>query len=397
METKPNRRNQPDPSDDDEFAALLEEELAEEICEEEDTRKIKRPRLEDTCAHPSVIKGMCVKCAQVVDDDDISAVPIGYIHKDLRVASQELARLRKKDLNTLFQKKKLILVLDLDHTLLNSTHFQHISPDEQYLNNQIDSLNLFRLDQIQMDFLKQASSLFELYIYTMGEQRYAMEMARLLDPDNAYFNSRVISQADCTKKHQKGLDVVLGSESAVVVLDDTEHVWQQHKENLILMDRYHYFSSSLRSFGMNNKSLSELMRDESESDGALATILRVLKNIHQLFFDSQCHDDLMERDVRHVLKTVRGEVLNGCKLVFSGIWRIGEKAENQKLWRVAEELGAICCEELGSSVTHVISADVGTKKSRWAKKHQKFLVHPGWIEAANFLWKRQPEENFRCK
>ncbi|KAI3883968.1 hypothetical protein MKX03_028604 [Papaver bracteatum] len=395
---------------DSDFAALLEEELAAEICEEEDTQKIKRPRLE--CAHPSVIKGMCVKCAQVVDDDDLSAVPIGYIHSDLKVASQELARLRKKDLNTLFQRKKLILVLDLDHTLLNSTHFQHISTDEEYLNHQIDSVNLFKLHQIQMftklrpfvrDFLKQASSLFELYIYTMGEQRYAMEMARLLDPDNAYFNSRVISQGDCIKKHQKGLDVVLGAESAVIVLDDTEHVWQQHKENLILMDRYlisnryHYFSASLRSFGLNNKSLSELMRDESESDGALATILQVLKRIHQLFFDSECHDDLMGGDVRHVLKTVRGEVLNGCKLVFSGIWPIGEKAENQKLWRVAEELGAICSEELDSSVTHVVSTDVGTEKSRWAKKHQKFLVHPGWIEAANFLRRRLPEENFRFK
>ncbi|RZC50372.1 hypothetical protein C5167_018798 [Papaver somniferum] len=305
---------------------------------------------------------MCVKCAQVVDDDDISAVPIGYIHKDLKVASQELARLRKKDLNTLFQKKKLI--------------FQYISPEEEYLKNQIDSVDLFRLDQIQMftklrpfvrDFLKQASNMFELYIYTMGEQRYAMEMARLLDPDNVYFNSRVISQGDCTKKRQIGLDVVLGAESAVIVLDDTEHVWQQHKENLILMDRYHHFSASLRSFGLDNKSLSE------------------------------CHDDLMWRDVRHVLKTVRGEVLNGCKLVFSCVWRIGEEAENQKLWRVAEELGAVCCEELDSSVTHVISKDVVTKKSRWAKKHKKFLVHPGWIEAANFLWKRQPEENFRCK
>ncbi|KAI3928759.1 hypothetical protein MKW98_024360 [Papaver atlanticum] len=322
---------------------------------------------------------MCVKCAQVVDDD-LSAVPLGYIHRDLRVGTQELARLRKKDLNTLFQKKKLILVLDLDHTLLNSTHFQHISPDEEYLNNQIDST-------ICQGFLKQASSLFELYIYTMGEQRYAMEMVRLLDPDNAYFNSRVISQGDCTKKHQKGLDVVLGAESAVIVLDDTEHVWQQHKENLILMDRYHYFSASLRSFGLNNKSLSEVKRDESESDGALATILQVLKRIHQLFFDSECHDDLMGGDGRHVLK----------RFAENGVWRIGEKAENQKLWRVAEELGAICFEELDSSVTHVISNDVGTKKSRWAKKHQIFLVHPGWIEAANFLWKRQPEENFRCK
>ncbi|RZC55424.1 hypothetical protein C5167_014282 [Papaver somniferum] len=221
-----------------------------------------------------------------------------------------------------------------------------------------------------------------------------MEMARLLDPGKIYFDSRVISQADCTQKHQKGLDVVLGAESAVIILDDKEYVWGQHKENLILVDRYHYFASSGRSFNLNNRSLSELKRDESEPDGALATILEVLKLIHHLFFDLERGDDLMRRDVRQVLKTVRNEVLRGCKLVFSRVWKKGELVEKQRLWVVAEELGAICCKELDASVTHVVATDSGTENSRWAVKHNKFLVLPSWIEAANFLWKRQPEDSF---
>ncbi|KAI3990669.1 hypothetical protein MKX01_022969 [Papaver californicum] len=299
----------------------------------------------EICAHPSLIKGMCVKCGRMVDD--VSAVTLGYIHKikisflatgisfftDLKVDSDELARLRDKDLKSLFRKKKLYLVLELDHTLLNSTNFQHISPDEEYLKSQTDSLqdlpngNLFQLDSMRMftklkpfvrTFLKEASNMFEMYVYTMGERPYALEMARLLDPGKIYFDSRVISQADCTQKHQKGLDVLLGAESAVIILDDAEY------------------------------------RDESEPDGALATVLEVLKRIHQLFFDLlERDDDLMRRDVRQVLKTVRSEVLKGCKLVFSHIWKIGEQVENQRLWEVAEKLGAICCKELDASVTHI--------------------------------------------
>jgi RNA polymerase II C-terminal domain phosphatase-like 3/4 len=73
-------------------------------------------------------------------------------------------------------------------------------------------------------FLKEASKLFEMYIYTMGERAYALQMAKLLDPRDAYFHSRVIAQGDCTHRHQKGLDVVLGQESAVLILDDTEAV-----------------------------------------------------------------------------------------------------------------------------------------------------------------------------
>ncbi|GAY56736.1 hypothetical protein CUMW_174140, partial [Citrus unshiu] len=35
--------------------------------------------------------------------------------------------------------------------------------------------------------------------------------------------------------HQKGLDVVLGQESAVLILDDTENAWTEQGDNLILV------------------------------------------------------------------------------------------------------------------------------------------------------------------
>lgn len=83
---------------------------------------------------------------------------------------------------------------------------------------------LTKLRPFVHSFLKEASNLFEMYIYTMGERAYALQMAKLIDPGDVYFNSRVIAQGDCTQRHQKGLDIVLGQESAVLILDDTEAV-----------------------------------------------------------------------------------------------------------------------------------------------------------------------------
>ncbi|XP_059667635.1 RNA polymerase II C-terminal domain phosphatase-like 4 isoform X2 [Cornus florida] len=360
----------------------------------------------DMCAHPGDIGGMCIRCGKKMDDG--SGVPLGYIHKDLRLTEDEIARLRNKDFKNLLCHKKLYLVLDLDHTLLNSTRFLDVTPEEEYLKSQRDSLqgSLFRLDFIHMltklrpfvrTFLKEASNLFEMYIYTMGEQSYAMEMAKLLDPEKLYFDSRVIAKENCTRMHQKGLDVVLGAESAVLILDDTEQVWVKDKENLILMERYHFFASSSRQFGFNCKSLSELKSDESEADGALNTVLKVLKRVHSMFFDPELGDNLENRDVRQVLKTVRKEVLDGCKVVFSRVFPTKFQAENHPLWKMAEQLGALCTTELDPSVTHVVSTDTGTEKSRWAVQEKKFLVHPRWIEASNYLWQRQPEENFPVK
>lgn len=83
---------------------------------------------------------------------------------------------------------------------------------------------LTKLRPFVHNFLKEASSFFEMYVYTMAERSYAMEIVKLLDPGKVYFDSKVITQADCTQRHQKGLDVVLGAESIVVILDDTEAV-----------------------------------------------------------------------------------------------------------------------------------------------------------------------------
>ncbi|XP_034681267.1 RNA polymerase II C-terminal domain phosphatase-like 4 isoform X6 [Vitis riparia] len=120
-------------------------------------------------------------------------------------------------------------------------------------------------------FLKEASKMFEMYVYTMGEQFYALEMVKVLDPRTVYFSSSVISQADSTQRHQKGLDVVLGPKSAVLILDDTER------------------------------------SDESEPDGALATILKVLQQTQSTLFDPELSDNFSGRDVRQVLNRFGGK------------------------------------------------------------------------------------------
>uniref|UniRef100_A0A2P2KLG1 RNA polymerase II C-terminal domain phosphatase-like n=2 Tax=Rhizophora mucronata TaxID=61149 RepID=A0A2P2KLG1_RHIMU len=358
------------------------------------------------CTHPGSFGDMCIVCGQRLNDE--SGVTFRYIHKELRLGNDEIVRLRNTDMKNLLRHKKLYLVLDLDHTLLNSTQLMHMTLEEEYLKGQTDSLadaskgSLFMLDFMHMmtklrpfvrTFLREASQMFEMYIYTMGDRAYALEMAKILDPRREYFGDRIISRDDGTQRHQKGLDVVLGQESAVLILDDTENAWTKHKDNLIMMERYHFFASSCHQFGFSCKSLSELKSDESESDGALASVLKVMRNIHYTFFD-ELKESLEGRDVRQVLKTVRKDVLQGCKIVFSRVFPTQYQAENHFLWKMAENLGAMCSTELDSSVTHMVSTDAGTEKSQWAVKHNKFLVNPRWIEAANYLWQKQPEENF---
>ncbi|CAN0838395.1 RNA polymerase II C-terminal domain phosphatase-like 4 [Linum grandiflorum] len=189
------------------------------------------------CAHPGSFANMCIDCGQMLVEE--SGVALTYIHRQFRLGNEEIHRLRDIDTKNLLCHKKLYLILDLDHTLLNSTLLGHMVPDEEYLNDRLDSIqdaqsgSLFKLDYMRMmtklrpyvrSFLKDASKMFDMYIYTMGDKAYALEMANLLDPGKEYFDAKVISRDDGTQRHQKGLDVVLGKESAVLILDDTENV-----------------------------------------------------------------------------------------------------------------------------------------------------------------------------
>ncbi|KAL1552476.1 protein-serine/threonine phosphatase [Salvia divinorum] len=65
--------------------------------------------------------------------------------------------------------------------------------------------------------------------------------------------------------------------------------------------------------------------DESESDGALANVLKVLQRVHTSFFDEKCKDNIEDRDVRQVsfscfyttwqvVKTVGNELLKNCRI-----------------------------------------------------------------------------------
>ncbi|KAM1128863.1 hypothetical protein ACFX13_039459 [Malus domestica] len=321
----------------------------------------KSSRKKNICAHPGSFEHMCIVCGQPVDDK--FGVLFGYIHKGLRLHNDEIDRLRKIDFKRALCHKKLYLVLDLDHTLLNSSKLDRMTAEEEYLKNQTaDSLqdvskgSLFRVDIVDRmiklrpfvrTFLKEASEMFEMYIYTMDTRVYALEMVKLLDPRKEDFSDRVISCEDAIKRYQKGLDIVLGQENAVLILDDKEDAWTKHNSNLILIEKYHFFRSSSDKGGFKCKSLSELKSDESETQGALAAVLDVLKQIHTTFFH-ELEDN--QTDVRKVWKTLKVEPLKGCKQVFSYVFPSKFQADAGSLEQASSDsihsavkLQTICC------------------------------------------------------
>ncbi|WVZ73284.1 hypothetical protein U9M48_021610 [Paspalum notatum var. saurae] len=181
---------------------------------------------------------------------------------------------RAPDRATLLRTKKLVLILDLDHTLLNSTRIDEFSAIEQEKGftanlwadprrglfdvNPYGIPLVMKLRPFAGQFLKQASAMFQMYVYTsldLEGQGYAREVVKLLDPDCLYLENRILSIQKCNRREP----IISGADdSTVVILDDTYAAWPEHEDNLILMNRYHYFSSSCRNTNCRINSLAEL-------------------------------------------------------------------------------------------------------------------------------------------
>ncbi|KAL7197184.1 hypothetical protein ACSBR1_037079 [Camellia fascicularis] len=326
---------------------------------------------------------------------------------------------RIEEQQKMFAARKLCLVLDLDHTLLNSAKFAEVDPvHDEILRKKEEQdrekpyRHLFRFPHMGMwtklrpgiwNFLEKASKLYELHLYTMGNKLYATEMAKLLDPKGVLFSGRVISRGDDSDlfdgdervPKSKDLDGVLGLESGVVIIDDSVRVWPHNKLNLIVVERYIYFPCSRRQFGLLGPSLLEIDHDERPEEGTLASSLSVIERIHQNFFS---HRSLDEVDVRNILASEQQKILGGCRIVFSRVFPVGEANPHlHPLWQTAEQFGAVCTNQIDEQVTHVVANSLGTDKVNWALSTGRFVVHPGWVEASALLYRRANEHDFAIK
>ncbi|CAH2053292.1 unnamed protein product [Thlaspi arvense] len=270
-----------------------------------------------SCRHWCVRHGVCAACNSMVEDHH--GLTFNYISEGLQLSHDAVA-LTKRLLTKLscLYEKKLHLVLDLDHTLLHTTRVPRLTEAEKYLIEEAGSKTRLDLRKVKAPndtvecltklrpfvhgFLKEASEMFTMYVYTKGNRQYANFVLEMIDPKRIYFRERVITREDSPDK--KTLDLVLADERGVVIVDDTRDVWTHHKSNLVEISKYKYFRTNRQHF----KAYSEEKTDESESDGGLANVLKLLREVHSGFF--RVEEELESQDVRLLLQKVDFKLVN---------------------------------------------------------------------------------------
>lgn len=91
-------------------------------------KRIKDAHGNQNCKHPGSFGNICFVCGKKPEE---TGVLLRYIHKGLRLNQDEINRMCESDTRIMESQRKLYLVLDLDHTLLNSTRINDMTTDEK--------------------------------------------------------------------------------------------------------------------------------------------------------------------------------------------------------------------------------------------------------------------------
>ncbi|XP_068188370.1 RNA polymerase II subunit A C-terminal domain phosphatase isoform X2 [Antennarius striatus] len=217
-------------------------------------------RIEE-CSHPIVMKGLCAECGQDLtqlqstngnQQTPISTATVSMVHSvpELMVSSEQAEQLGREDQQRLHRNKKLVLMVDLDQTLIHTTeqHCQRLS-NKGIFHFQLgrgEPMLHTRLRPHCKEFLEKIAKLYELHVFTFGSRLYAHTIAGFLDPEKKLFSHRILSRDECIDPFSKTgnlRNLFPCGDSMVCIIDDREDVWK-FAPNLITVKKYIYFQGT---------------------------------------------------------------------------------------------------------------------------------------------------------
>ncbi|KYN01568.1 PREDICTED: RNA polymerase II subunit A C-terminal domain phosphatase [Cyphomyrmex costatus] len=210
------------------------------------------------CTHPTVMIDLCAECGadlrvQETNKDGntigVSQASVPMVHSipELKVCPELAEKIGKEDEQRLLTDRKLVLLVDLDQTIVHTTndnippnlrdvfHFQLYGPNSPWYHT--------RLRPNTRHFLSEMSRLYELHICTFGARIYAHTVASLLDKDGVLFSHRILSRDECFDPASKTANLKAlfpCGDDLVCIIDDREDVWQGCG-NLVQVKPYHFF------------------------------------------------------------------------------------------------------------------------------------------------------------
>lgn len=264
--------------------------------------------IRESCAHNVYIKGLCGDCGMKLEPPKSTSFAVVHGTPELKVSKEYAREIGRSDQERLINERKLVLLVDLDQTILHTTH------EDTPLNSSIHSFNLWpghptyhtKLRPHLNEFLERMSSIYELHIFTFGCRRYAHKIASIIDPEKKFFSDRILSRDDSVDQYckQGNLNNLFPcGDSMVCIVDDRSDVWGDH-DNLIQVKPYWYFKTSISDGAPQSSGEQPAPCDDDQylSD----ELPKILERIHEKWYfelDEQCQ--FLGQDEKYKLPNIK--------------------------------------------------------------------------------------------
>ncbi|KAI9304438.1 hypothetical protein BJ944DRAFT_266855 [Cunninghamella echinulata] len=373
---------------------------------------------QDNCTHEVVFNQICVFCGKDVEfEHDNNEKQVEIISAaGLKLSKTEADRLERENTLRLLKERKLILVVDLDQTIIHvtcerkDTSNNSIEPTEdirRFELNESEYIYYLKLRPGLQDILKKLSKIYELYVYTMGTRQYAQAVLHEIDPNSVFFQGRIMSREENKQKSlsdkgsefKKTLDRLFSCEkSMVAIIDDRFDVWD-FSPHLVHVKPYFFFKGT---GDINNpfiKNKQQAIADNpkkttiqfnKDDDKEMFDKFDMLSKIHDKFY--QDYDLTIEKNGAITLSTeniyeklpnitdyidnFRIHVFKGLHIAFSD-----KDPKSSYYWKIAELYGAKCYNSLSSKITHLVTGVPGIDMIDEAVNNfpKINIINPFWL------------------
>lgn len=345
------------------------------------------------CKHPELFQeNICTNCSEIIESaSNINEIK-DHCHLLIKTVTirdeTEKKRYALHEKQAFLDKKQLILILDLDNTLIhavkvqknfNNKAFEGEKDIYEWLVNTNEKF-LIKLRPYLSEFFEKIKNKYTCFLYTSGTRSYA-------DFNRCIINSlkgaelesqKMIALEDNFLDLEKKIKRMLPyTNDIVLILDDNANVWPDDKRNLIFTKKFLFFPEE--------KMLESLEKDFQTKpfDNFLYFSGLTLHKIYKTFFSLQ---DLGKKpDVRQIYRYFQKNLFKGIKISFT---RLVNKAipfmENMYV-KICHEYGATVIEDFdleSLEKPHILLGKDYSKthKINLAKNLNIPVVHFNWVD-----------------
>jgi RNA polymerase II C-terminal domain phosphatase-like 3/4 len=341
--------------------------------------------------------------------------------------SRRLALEKEKNLKNLLKKeKKLILILDLDNTVLHTTTLRRYAVGPNYTGHLFKGKDMYQIAlkgngetfythskfrPFLKQFIKMVDPYFKIYIYTMGNRSYAHSITNFLQKEVENFEipkSRIISRDD-GKDHTDGKliktlrQISPSDDSFYVILDDREDVWSESKRNLWKVYPYIYFPSMNEEFALTRYPEYFKTFTREDIDPFLLFYGQFLQEVHHEYYkwvDEHKETD-GEIDVRDILDKKQSSIFEGINWVYTDVFPENVKHPQFTYeWVESSLRGMNNMEEYKSGETNLVITGLRMKENEVIEKalaDNVPIVSIIWVQMSINFRRRLPYDLFKSR